>query len=68
MSVDEIKLAIERLSLSERQQLERLLHGWEDDEWDQQIARDATSGRLDKLLAEVDDDIDNDRLHNSPHL
>ena len=66
MSVEEIKLAIDKLSLSDRQRLERMLHGWEDDEWDQQISRDAASGKLDELLAEVDDDIDNDRLRDIP--
>lgn len=66
MSVDEIKVAISKLSLEERESLARWLHGWTDDEWDQQIARDATSGKLDKLLAEVDEDIEQDRLRELP--
>jgi len=53
-SVEEIKTAIEQLSLSDRGKLERWLHGWQDDDWDEQIVADATSGKLDRLFAEVD--------------
>ena len=56
-TVEEIKSAIDKLSLSERAQLERLLHGWEDDDWDRQIANDASAGKLHKLIAEVDREI-----------
>jgi hypothetical protein len=65
-TVEEIKLAIERLSLSERGQLERWLHGWQDDEWDQQIADHARTGKLNRLLAEVDEDIRDGRLKDLP--
>jgi hypothetical protein len=65
-TVQEIKAAIEKLSLSERAELERMLHGWADDDWDRQIADDATSGRLDKLLSEVDKEIDGGRLRELP--
>jgi hypothetical protein len=54
MTVQEIKQAIETLSLSERAELERLLHGWEDDEWDRQMIADAKSGKLGQLLKKVD--------------
>jgi len=66
MSVDEIKSAISKLSLEERESLARWLHGWTDDEWDQQISRDAMNGKLDKLLAEVDEEIEHDRLRELP--
>lgn len=33
-SVDEIKAAIDRLSLTERAELEKWMHGWTDDAWD----------------------------------
>jgi hypothetical protein len=56
-TVEEIKAAIERLTLSERGQLERWLHGWEDDAWDRQIAADARAGRLDRVLAQAGEDI-----------
>src|SRR5439155_9770905 len=44
-TVEEIKSAIDKLSLEDRAQLERMLHGWVDDEWDRQIAADAAAGR-----------------------
>jgi hypothetical protein len=65
-TVAEIKSAIDKLSLSERGELERWLHGWTDDEWDRQIAQDAAAGRLDKLLSEVDADIEAGRLRELP--
>ena len=66
MSVDEIKAAIGKLTLQEREGLARWLHGWADDDWDEQIAHDAATGKLDKLLAEVDDEIQRDRLRELP--
>ncbi len=65
-TVEEIKAAIDRLSLSERAQLEKLLHGWEDDEWDRQIAEDARAGKLEKLIARVDAEIDAGDLRDLP--
>jgi hypothetical protein len=65
-AVEEIKLAIERLSLSDRGKLERWLHGWADDAWDEQIASDAASGRLDSLLSKVDAQIDSGKLRELP--
>jgi hypothetical protein len=65
-TVEEIKAAIEKLSLSERGQLERWLHEWADDAWDQQMAQDARAGRLDRLIDEVDEEIDSDQLRDAP--
>jgi hypothetical protein len=65
-TVDEIVAAIEKLSLSERGEVERRLHGWVDDEWDQQMVRDIQSGKLDGLLKEVRADIDAGRLEEGP--
>jgi hypothetical protein len=65
-TIEEIKLAIEQLSLSERAELERWLHGWTDDAWDQQIRADAGAGKLDRLLAEVDAEIDRGNLRDLP--
>jgi hypothetical protein len=65
-TVEEIKAAIEKLSLSERGRLVRWIHGWTDDEWDRVIAADATAGRLDELLAEVDREIESDELRDLP--
>jgi hypothetical protein len=65
-TVEQIKAAIEQLSLSQRAELEKWLHGWEADAWDRQIALDATTGRLDQLLAEVDKQIDQGKLREIP--
>ncbi len=64
--LDEIKAAIDKLTLSERAELARWLHGWEDDQWDNQIRNDIGRGKLDSLLAEVDEDADADRLREMP--
>jgi hypothetical protein len=57
VSVDQIKTAIERLSFEERAELAAWLHGWRDDEWDEQMKRDVAAGKLDHILREVDEDI-----------
>ncbi len=64
-TVEEIKLAIEKLSPSERAELEALLDR-EDDEWDRQMIADAKAGKLDKLIAKVDADIDAGNLREMP--
>ena len=65
-TVEEIKAAIEKLSLEQRAELARWFHGWKDDPWDRQMSRDARSGKLDKLLKEVDADIRAKRLRKMP--
>ena len=57
MSLAELKTAIEQLSFEERAELAAWLHGWQDDEWDEQINRDVAAGKFDRILREVDDDI-----------
>jgi hypothetical protein len=32
------------------------LHGWNDDEWDEQMKHDIAGGKLDDVLREVEDD------------
>ena len=66
MSLGEIKTAIEQLSFEERAQLAAWMHGWKDDEWDEQMKRDIASGKLDAVLREVDDDIRAGRLSDMP--
>jgi hypothetical protein len=56
VSVDQIKTAIEQLSFEERAELAAWLHGWRDDEWDEQMKRDVAAGKLDHILREVDED------------
>jgi hypothetical protein len=66
VSLAEIKKAIEQLSLEERAQLAAWLHGWKDDEWDEQMKRDIAAGNLDNVLREVEDDIKAGRLKDMP--
>jgi hypothetical protein len=64
--IDQIKEAIEQLSFEERTELAAWLHGWRDDEWDEQMKRDIASGKLDAVLREVDDDVRAGRLRDMP--
>lgn len=66
MSLAEIKSAIEQLSFEQRAELAAWLHGWNDDEWDQQMKRDIGSGKLDDVLLEVEEDIKAGRVREMP--
>ena len=66
VSVDQIKTAIEQLSFEERAELAAWLHGWRDDEWDEQIKRDVAAGKFDHILREVDEDIRAGNLREMP--
>jgi hypothetical protein len=66
MSVQEIKAAVQSLSLEERAEVAACLHSWKDDEWDEQMKHDLTSGRLDKILAQVDADIAENKIRGMP--
>ncbi len=66
MSVEEIKEAIQGLSLEERAQVAACLHAWDDDAWDEQMKNDARSGKLDKILAQVDQDIAQGKIREMP--
>ena len=57
MSLAEIKAAIQQLSFEQRAELAAWLHGWENDDWDEQMKRDVGSGKLDSVLHEVEEDI-----------
>ncbi len=57
MSLAEIKAAIQQLSFEQRAELAAWLHGWNDDDWDEQMKRDIASGKLDVVLQEVEEDI-----------
>ena len=43
-TVEEIRTAIDRLSLEERAQIIAELCGWTDDDWDRQMKADAAGG------------------------
>lgn len=66
MSLTEIKTAIEQLSFEERAELAAWLHGWKDDEWDEQMKRAIAAGKFDAILREVDEDIQAGRLRDMP--
>ena len=66
MSLAEIKTAIEQLSFEQRAELAAWLHGWNDDEWDQQMKHDIASSKLDDVLREVEEDINAGRTREMP--
>ena len=66
MSVQEIKKALQHLSLEERAEVAACLHSWNDDEWDEQMKRDLAAGKLDKILARVDADIAENKIRDMP--
>jgi hypothetical protein len=66
MSLSEIKTAIEQLSFEERAELAAWLHGWKDDDWDDQMKRNIAGGKLDDLLREIEEDIKTGRVREMP--
>jgi hypothetical protein len=66
MSVQEIKAAVQHLSLEERAEVAACLHAWHDDEWDQRMKQDLATGKLDKILAQVDADIAANKMGDMP--
>ena len=66
MSLAEIKSAIQQLGFEQRAELAAWLHGWEDDDWDEQMKRDIASGKFDDVLREVEDDIKAGRVREMP--
>jgi hypothetical protein len=66
VSLAEIKNAIGKLSLEERADLAAWLHGWENDSWDEQMKRDISSGKLDSVLHEIEEDIKAGRVREMP--
>ena len=66
MSVQEIKEAVQSLTLEERADVAACLHSWHDDEWDEQMKRDLASGKLDKILSRVDADMAENKIRGMP--
>ena len=56
MTIQEIEQAITELSPNELTRLREWFDEYFEQVWDEQIERDAASGRLDKLIAEVDEE------------
>lgn len=53
-TVEEIKTAINKLSLEERAEVLAELCGWADDDWDRQMKADAAAGKFAQLNREAD--------------
>jgi len=64
-TVEEIKVAIAKLSPAQRAELDLFLQQTED-AWDRQMAADAKAGKFDRLLAQVDANIDSGNLREFP--
>ena len=66
-TVTEIKTAIDKLSPRERCELNALLRGWDEDEWDGQMASDSEpGGKLDQLRLAAEADAQAGRLRDFP--
>lgn len=66
-TVEEIQAAIEKLSLSERGQLAKWFNGWEDDDWDRQMATDfGPGGRYEHAPDRIDGEITRGPLRDAP--
>lgn len=53
-TVEEIKLAINKLSLEERAEIAAEICGWTDDDWDRQMKADAAAGKFTVLNRDAD--------------
>ena len=66
-TVEEIQTAIEKLSLSERGRIAHWFNGWEDDDWDKQMAEDfGPGGRYERVPDRVNDEINRGPLADLP--
>jgi hypothetical protein len=61
-SLKEIKTAIADLPETEMRQLSQRSQSYMSDRWDQQMAADVSSGKLDRLLQKVNADIEANRI------
>ena len=66
VSLSEIKSAIKQLPVEQRAELAAWFHGWNDDEWDDQMKRDVASGKLDDVLHEIEEDIKTGHVREMP--
>ena len=65
-SVEEIERAIQELSRDEFARIAQRVHALEQERWDSELDRDASSGKLDFLIAEVQEDRKQGRLKDWP--
>ena len=66
MSVEEIEHAIRSLSANEFVQIAERFHALEQERWDAELDRDASSGKLDFLVEEAQEDRTHGRLMDWP--
>jgi hypothetical protein len=65
--VADIKAAIDKLSARERCELNALLRGWDEDQWDREMAVDAEpGGKLARLREEGEAEANAGTLHDFP--
>jgi hypothetical protein len=64
-TLEEIKIAIEKLSPAQRAELDVFLQQ-ADDAWDRKMTADAKAGKLDRLIARVDANIEAGELREFP--
>lgn len=58
MSVEELEIAIRKLSIEEFSQLANWLDEYRADQWDRQIETDILAGRLDSAAKRADEDFE----------
>ena len=66
MSVEEIEHAIRALGSSEFAQIAECFHALEQERWDAELDRDSSSGKLDFLITEAQEDRKHGRLTDWP--
>jgi hypothetical protein len=66
MSVEEIEQAIRTLGEDEFARIAARVHALEQERWDAELDRDASSGKLDFLIAEAREDRQRGRLEDWP--
>ena len=65
-TVADIKAALYSLTLAERVEVASCLNQWQDDAWDERMKSELAGGKLNQLLAKVDADIVQGKLHDLP--
>jgi hypothetical protein len=66
MSIEEIEQAIQSLGEDEFARIAERVHALEQERWDAELDRDASSGKLDFLIAEAREDRHRGRLKDWP--
>jgi hypothetical protein len=66
MSVEEVEQAIRDLSADEFARIAERVYALEQERWDVELDRDASSGKLDFLIAEAQEDRKRSRLREWP--